>query len=358
MYALLGQSFASRADKTNDDRHLPDGIALAFAVCMMLACTASQLPQALARPNSRLSAPPHLYYNSREAGAQPRVFFVCRSPQMSIGKKKSEILRLIKRLESDGPVAYAGGFSEHAPAPESREAPLAYRRHARSKRAVEKRDETPASRRRREHLKSQEEKLDEIRRRRDELSATLSNRAVEDGLRQLEERVDLIESQLRQGSSLQTPAPQAPALQVVPLQPATPQAPALQAPALQTPALQTPALQTPAPAHIIGGMLKDGFMSDLLQLISTNEWNGTLVVGEPADEIRLEFCEGNIWNASAPGANGEGAVFALMTRYAGPYYFVESDGPPEERSIEGNTQFLILEGLRRIDEGGANTQES
>ena len=31
---------------------------------------------------------------------------------------------------------------------------------------------------------------------------------------------------------------------------------------------------------------------------------------------------------------------------------------PKERTIEGNTQFLILEGLRRIDESGNDAQES
>lgn len=311
---------------------------------MFVAHATSQQPVSLAKPTSRIYSPPYSYYNRGEARAQPPLVFVCRRPQMSIGKKKSEILRLIKRLESDGPIAPILGSPERAPIPGTRTSPTE-RRRTRPGRSPESHQEKPVMRRRREHLESQEQKLDDLKRRREQLSASLSSRAVEDELQQLQQRVDVIESILRQTNSGLLP-PVSP-LQSVPLQAPAPQAPA-----------PPPIPAAPAAPHVIGGMLKDGFMSDLLQLISSNEWNGTLVVGEPSDEIRLDFCEGEIWNASSPGATGEGAVFALMTRYDGPYYFTETSAAPEERTIEGNTQFLILEGLRRIDEGGADTQES
>ena len=50
---------------------------------------------------------------------------------------------------------------------------------------------------------------------------------------------------------------------------------------------------------------------------------------------------------------GEEAVYALMAHIDGRYSFRETAKPPAKRTIEGNTQFLILEGLRRLDEMGA-----
>jgi len=105
--------------------------------------------------------------------------------------------------------------------------------------------------------------------------------------------------------------------------------------------------------HLLGGELRDGLLSDLLQLVSSNEWTGIFSVGKGADEIRLEFAGGEIWNASGPGTQGEEAVYALMAHTDGRYSFHETAKPPAKRTIEGNTQFLILEGLRRLDEMGA-----
>jgi hypothetical protein len=172
-------------------------------------------------------------------------------------------------------------------------------------------------------LQEQERKLAELKRQRAELAREAGEQGVVEALHALERRVALIEEKLSGGG-------------------------AEAAGALDSAAFLS---------HTIGGTLKDGFMSDLLQLISSNEWCGVLVVGQKSDEIRVEFYEGQIWNASAPGAKGESAVFALMTRADCPYYFEENLDQPKQRTIESNTQFLILEGLRRIDEGEAGAAD-
>ncbi len=124
--------------------------------------------------------------------------------------------------------------------------------------------------------------------------------------------------------------------------------------------LATPQATRPSaasPDYLLAGELRDGLLSDLLQLVSSNEWSGVFVVGQGAEEIKVEFAAGEIWNASGPGAKGEEAVYALMARVRGRYFFRETAEAPAKRTIEGNTQFLILEGLRRLDEAGAGSTE-
>lgn len=105
--------------------------------------------------------------------------------------------------------------------------------------------------------------------------------------------------------------------------------------------------------HTISGELRGQLMPDMLQLVSSNALTGVFVVRSGGTENRLYLEEGQICHAEGPGLEGESAFFASMAAEEGRYYFEETTDLPDKRTITGNTQFLILEALRKIDEGEA-----
>lgn len=104
--------------------------------------------------------------------------------------------------------------------------------------------------------------------------------------------------------------------------------------------------------HTVSGELRGQLMPDMLQLLSSNALTGVFVVKSGKVENRLYLEEGQICHAEGPGMEGESAFFAVMALEQGRYHFDETAELPEEKTITGNTQFLILEALRQIDEGG------
>ena len=58
-----------------------------------------------------------------------------------------------------------------------------------------------------------------------------------------------------------------------------------------------------------------------------------------------------MFHAVGPDMVGELAFFAAFGAENGHYSFRETLELPEERTIDGSTQLLILEALRQIDEG-------
>jgi Domain of unknown function (DUF4388) len=242
---------------------------------------------------------------------------------MSIETTRAEILRLIGRLrETEGPEGTRSLFASLEPSGSSR--PARSRSGGRS---------SPASRAHRDRLERQQSTLAAIRHKRDQLPTAAprpprgetgpASGELTGVLTRIEERIAAIETRLAE-TGVSRPSGDGSVL----------------------------------PRNCtLGGGLRDGLLSDLLQLVSSNEWTGVFVVGAD-EEIRVEFVEGEIWNASGPGVTGEDAVYNLMARSEGPYYFQETGMPPEQRTVEGNTQFLILEGLRRLDEVGAGEERS
>jgi hypothetical protein len=102
--------------------------------------------------------------------------------------------------------------------------------------------------------------------------------------------------------------------------------------------------------HTLSGAIEEGVLADILQFISTNGKTGAFVVTYSGQEITLFFREGQICHALAGEMDGENALFAAMAAESGRFHFDETDEIPEENTIDGNTQFLILEALRQIDE--------
>lgn len=104
----------------------------------------------------------------------------------------------------------------------------------------------------------------------------------------------------------------------------------------------------------ISGMVIEGILADMLQMVSSNVMTGIFTVESNGAEIRLYFCEGEICHGDGLDLSGESAFFAAMAVEEGRYFFNETDDLPEQRTISSKTQFLILEALRQIDESKAN----
>jgi len=107
------------------------------------------------------------------------------------------------------------------------------------------------------------------------------------------------------------------------------------------------------PGQTFGGVIQGDILSDMLQLVSGNAMSGVFRVKNGSASIDL-FCEeGKICHAAGEGLSGESAVFAAFAFTEGTYAFRRTNELPEEKTITANTQFLILEALRKIDESHA-----
>lgn len=104
-----------------------------------------------------------------------------------------------------------------------------------------------------------------------------------------------------------------------------------------------------SPQCSLRGRITESLLPDLLQMVTSNRWTGVFVVEDGPLECRLYFDEGQACHAEAPGTSGEGAFFAALALEQGEYHFLEGP-PPPDKTITSNTQFLILEALRQIDE--------
>ncbi|MDH5673404.1 MAG: DUF4388 domain-containing protein [Myxococcales bacterium] len=104
--------------------------------------------------------------------------------------------------------------------------------------------------------------------------------------------------------------------------------------------------------YTLSGAIQGDLLSDVLQMISSNDLHGVFAVENEVGRSELYFSEGQIVHAIGPGTTGESAFFAAFALGSGRYFFTETEDLPSDRTIEGNTQFLILEALRRIDEQG------
>ncbi len=107
--------------------------------------------------------------------------------------------------------------------------------------------------------------------------------------------------------------------------------------------------------HTLSGVIKEGVLPDILQYVSANNSSGTFVIEDADKKIEIFFKSGKLYHAVCGEMSGQSAFFAAMTMEGGKFFFDETDELPEDTTIDGNTQFLILEALRQIDETRGDT---
>jgi hypothetical protein len=103
----------------------------------------------------------------------------------------------------------------------------------------------------------------------------------------------------------------------------------------------------------LSGLLKGQLLSDVLQLVSSNQLSGVFVIESEIGTCTMYLFEGRIRHAVGDGGLiGEEAFFAAFASQDGRYHFTETQDLPEETSVSSGTQYLVLEALRRMDENG------
>ncbi len=226
---------------------------------------------------------------------------------MSVKQTRAEILRLIERMnETD---------RSHARAARQAPRPKADVDHG-------KRREPPAS----GHLRARRLELARLAEQRAKLAASVAGTPVNDRIEALEQRLAQMEARLGAGNQIAA-APQ-------------------------------PAATGTVPADAtFGGMIRETMLGDMLQLVTSQGMSGVFSVSDDQRATLLYFFEGEITHAVGDGTEGEDAVFAAMAVQKGSYFFRETNDIPDNRTINANTQFLILEALRRIDEESAGVTE-
>jgi hypothetical protein len=100
----------------------------------------------------------------------------------------------------------------------------------------------------------------------------------------------------------------------------------------------------------LGGKVEETTLPDILQLVSSNQKTGIFKLEDSSNVIDLYFREGHIYHAQGNELSGQNAFFAAMAMSTGRFRFIDTEKIPEEKTIDGNTQFMILEALRQIDE--------
>lgn len=100
----------------------------------------------------------------------------------------------------------------------------------------------------------------------------------------------------------------------------------------------------------VSGSLREMSLPDVVQILSNGRRSGRLRVTAGARRGDIHFSEGQIHDARFEGRTGEEAFYALLKLQEGTFHLDPSVAPPE-RAIHVSPEGLLLEGMRRMDEG-------
>jgi response regulator RpfG family c-di-GMP phosphodiesterase len=87
----------------------------------------------------------------------------------------------------------------------------------------------------------------------------------------------------------------------------------------------------------------------IMSMLEPLKLTGTLVVTDEKREGRIHFVDGSVRHANMNEMTGPDALFLLFHLKKGDFRF-EPGEPVAERTIQGNTMGLLLEGMRQMDE--------
>lgn len=103
----------------------------------------------------------------------------------------------------------------------------------------------------------------------------------------------------------------------------------------------------------IKGNLKDMNLPSIVTL-NCNEGNqACLRINNKGREAAIFFDDGQVVHAALDSEEGEEVVYELLTWDKGTFEMEQNVSPPK-RTITTNWSVLLLDGMRRIDEGAAN----
>lgn len=100
----------------------------------------------------------------------------------------------------------------------------------------------------------------------------------------------------------------------------------------------------------VNGSLADMALPDVIQVLTNGGRGGRLEIVADGKRGEIHFCEGQIYDASFGTQQAEEAVYAMLKLVDGTFK-LDPSFKPEKRVIHAAPQSLLLEGMRRLDEG-------
>ncbi len=110
---------------------------------------------------------------------------------------------------------------------------------------------------------------------------------------------------------------------------------------------------------VVRGSLSQMNVIDLMQSLEMGRKSCRLALNNGADRCEVFFVEGQVKHATYGSLVGDPAVFKVL-RWTGGNFQLDFDGKTDQHTTQLNTQGLLMEGLRLLDEsvrdGGAEAE--
>src|SRR5581483_5883129 len=100
---------------------------------------------------------------------------------------------------------------------------------------------------------------------------------------------------------------------------------------------------------VVRGSLAQMNVIDLVQSLEMGRKSCLLTLTKDKDKCEMYFSEGQVVHATYGSLSGDAAVFKVL-RWSGGNFQINFEGKTAERSTTLNTQGLLMEGLRLLDE--------
>jgi len=108
---------------------------------------------------------------------------------------------------------------------------------------------------------------------------------------------------------------------------------------------------------ILRGSLTQMNVIDLVQSLEMGRKSCLLTLSNDQDRCEMYFKDGQVTHATYGAMSGDEAVFKVL-RWTTGNFQVDFDGKTTQQSCTLNTQGLLMEGLRLLDEANRDTAES
>jgi DNA-binding response OmpR family regulator len=100
----------------------------------------------------------------------------------------------------------------------------------------------------------------------------------------------------------------------------------------------------------VSGSLSEMALPDVVQILFHGRKSGKLTIHSEGKRGEVQFCDGQIYDASFGDALREDAFYAMLCLNSGDFE-LDTNFRTAERKITMGPESLLLEGLRRLDEG-------
>jgi hypothetical protein len=110
------------------------------------------------------------------------------------------------------------------------------------------------------------------------------------------------------------------------------------------------AAASPRTARGVSGSLREMGLPDMVQVLFHGRKSGKLQIRGEGQAGEIHFLEGNVMNAIWGALAGENAFYAMLKLTDGEFE-LDPSFKATDRVINQSAEALLLEGMRRLDEG-------